>query len=213
MEPGRIIDAALAIVEAEGAEALSMRTLAQRLSSGTATLYRHFADRAELVSQVVDRVLEEAVQAAGDLKGRRWDEACRRHANAVFDALRRHRYVASLLVDRVPNGPSAMALREVGLTALLADGFSPQLAARSYTTVAHYVIGFAVQANNETDASRTNRTRINKFRSAAARSQFPATAAVAPSLSVPIEEEFSFGLELILLGLADVRKRERKGRR
>ena len=55
----RIIATALRIVDEEGAGALSMRTLAEHLGSGTAMLYRHFANRADLVAQVGDRVLGE----------------------------------------------------------------------------------------------------------------------------------------------------------
>src|SRR5689334_21438086 len=55
----RIIATAIEIVDEEGADALSMRTLAQRLESGTATLYRHFGSRAQLVAHVVDAVLGE----------------------------------------------------------------------------------------------------------------------------------------------------------
>lgn len=211
VEPERFIDTALAIVDANGAEALSMRTLAQQLGSGTATLYRHFADRAELVSQVVDRVLAEAVRDVGDLEGHPWDEACRKHATAVFNALRRHRHVASLLVDHVPTGPSAMALREAGVSALLANGFPPRLAARSYTTLAHYVVGFAIQAGSkDTDTGDGDQPPPERLRSAANRSHFPATTSVITSLTVSIEEEFTFGLGLILLGLAEFRKRERR---
>ena len=38
------------IIDEEGADALSMRSLAQRLDSGTATLYRHFPNRAALIA-------------------------------------------------------------------------------------------------------------------------------------------------------------------
>ncbi len=47
---------ALQIADEEGAEALSMRALAERLGSGTATPYRHFSNRAELAAQVVDQI-------------------------------------------------------------------------------------------------------------------------------------------------------------
>ena len=57
--PGSDRRAALELVDEHGADALSMRSLAQRLGSGTATLYRHFANRAELVAMVVDRMLGE----------------------------------------------------------------------------------------------------------------------------------------------------------
>ena len=53
------MDAALEIVDEVGTDAFSMRLLADRLGSGTATLYRHLAGKDELMAYVVDRILGE----------------------------------------------------------------------------------------------------------------------------------------------------------
>ena len=87
----RILATALQLVDEEGAEALSMRTLAQRLESGTATLYRHFGNRGTLITHVIDRVFGEVDLDAAALAGLSWDQACRTVAQAMFDALGRHR--------------------------------------------------------------------------------------------------------------------------
>ena len=55
----RIVDTALQIVDEQGADALSLRALADRLSSGTATLYRHVSGRAELMSAAYRRLIKE----------------------------------------------------------------------------------------------------------------------------------------------------------
>ena len=65
--------------------------------------------------------------------------------HSMFDALRRHRKVAPLLAEDVPIGPNALAARERMIAFLLANGFPPALAARSYATLARYVLGFAIQ--------------------------------------------------------------------
>jgi TetR/AcrR family transcriptional regulator, tetracycline repressor protein len=72
MLPERIVAAAVELVDAEGANALSMRMLAQHLDSGTATLYRHFANRAELVARVTDHVFGEVDIDAARLAGQSW---------------------------------------------------------------------------------------------------------------------------------------------
>ena len=54
---------------------MSTRTLAQRLDSGTATLYRHFGGRAELIAQVVDRVFGEVRLSAEELAAMSWQQA------------------------------------------------------------------------------------------------------------------------------------------
>jgi AcrR family transcriptional regulator len=50
-----LIEAAMAVVAREGAEALSLRELAQSLGVSTAAPYRHFADRRALLDQVAAR--------------------------------------------------------------------------------------------------------------------------------------------------------------
>ena len=187
-----------------------MRTLAQRLGSGTATLYRHFDNRAALVAKLVDHVLGEAVRDAGDLSRMRWEAACRTHAHAVFEALCRHRKLAPLLADHVPVGANAMALREAAIAALLDDGFSSRLAARSFVTVARYVLGFVIQASSDVGARGVDPAHASAFFRGLDRSRYPATISVAELLPEPIEEEFSFGLDLIIVGLKQARRKERK---
>ncbi len=119
----RIIDAALQIADREGADALTMRALAQQLRSGTATLYRHFADRAALVTSVTDRLFAEATLKSTDLEDVNWREACRTFARRMFDVIRRHHGAAPLLLESIPSGPAAMAYREQCLVILLDNGF------------------------------------------------------------------------------------------
>src|SRR5690348_12669446 len=86
----RIVATALRIVDEQGSEALSLRTLAQRLESSTATLYRHFSNRAELVAELIDLVLGNAAATAIHAVDLEWDHACRAMAMSTFEALREH---------------------------------------------------------------------------------------------------------------------------
>jgi AcrR family transcriptional regulator len=208
----RIVATALQIVDDEGADALSMRSLAQRLESGTATLYRHFANRAALIAQVIDRVFGEVDLNAEEVSAAPWRESCQMVAQAMFDALSRHKRVAPLLVEQVPIGPNAMALREKGIALLLDNGFPAQLAVRSYATLSHYVLGFAIQLNGDGAAGQIDDAQLSAIFRGLDPSEFPATAAVADSMPVPLEDEFAFGLELILEGLSRLRG-NRRGRR
>ena len=86
----RILAVALELVDEQGADALSMRSLAQRLESGTATLYRHFANRSELVAMMVDRMLGEVDRDAERVAALPWQQTCTSVAQHMFDALGRH---------------------------------------------------------------------------------------------------------------------------
>ena len=197
----RILETALQIVDEEGADALSMRTLAQRLNSGTATLYRHYANRAELVEQVVDRVLGEVRLDVDAFNRSSWQEACMTSAHATFGALLRHPNIASLLAEQVPVGSNAMVLRERLIAVLLANGFPPRLAALAYATLARHVVGFAIQLRGGGNVVQRDDSKVSATFRRLSRAEFPATLAVARFLPVPLEEEFAFGIKLVVTGL------------
>jgi AcrR family transcriptional regulator len=195
----RIVETALQIVVDEGADALSMRTLAQRLDSGTATLYRHFTGRADLIAHVVDRVFGSVELDATKLRTMPWQEAGKTAARAMFDVLRQHRNLAPLLVEDVPLGPNAMVAREGLIGIMLENGFPPALAARAYATLARYILGFAIQITGTSGG--IDDAGLNQVFHDLDPRQFPATVKVADHLPVPLDDEFAFGLDLIIDGL------------
>ena len=186
-----------------------MRTLAQRLDSGTATLYRHFAGRADVVAHVVDRMFGSVELDTAKLSTMTWQEACKAAAHSMFDALSSRPNVAPLLAEGVPIGPNAMAAREGLIAILLDNGFPPALAARSYATMARYILGFAIQLPNPHSGDDAGLAQVFQTLDAG---QFPATVKVADSLPVPLEDEFAFGLELIVDGLTQQLSRKAKRR-
>lgn len=195
----RILATALDLVDEQGADALTMRSLAQRLESGTATLYRHFADRSELVSMVVDHLIGEADLDVPTIANMPWQQVCMSFAQQMFEALSRHRNVATLLIDYTPVGPNALANRERCLSVLLGNGFAPAAAAHAYATLARYVLGFGLQLSGSAGVAHDAELAA-AFRGLDA-SRYPATAAVADELPVPLGVEFAFGLRLIVTGL------------
>jgi AcrR family transcriptional regulator len=196
----RIVDAAIEILDEQGPDALSMRSLARRLRSSTATLYRHVRGKDELLAYVADRLL-----GAAELEGLAvdtWQQGCRAGARALYTTLTKHPNAVPLFVGQVPAGPNALGARERAIAVLLAAGFPPGLAARGYTAIAHFVVGFAIQQpiDETVDPGRRRRLR-NYYRSLDPRAH-PATTAVADVLTgATIDEEFEFGLELIIDGL------------
>jgi AcrR family transcriptional regulator len=195
----RIVTAAVGIVDERGAEALSMRSVAQRLESGTATLYRHFSNRSDLVSAVIDQILGEIDFDTGALVSLPWQEACTLFAQNMFDALSRHGNIAALMVDYIPMGPNALILRERCLSVLLANGFVPAVAAHAYATLARYVLGFAIQQSAAAKGQQ-DPVSANAFRRLDP-TVYPATVTVSSDLPVALTDEFAFGLQLIIAGL------------
>lgn len=171
-----------------------MRSLAQRLESGTATLYRHFEGRDDLIARVVDTVMAE-VDIDGDELGQMpWQQACKKLAHRMFDVLRSHPHVASLMVDRVPVGPQMLALRERAIAQMLDSGFAPEVALQAWATIARYVLGFGTQMTAADAEPPTLWADVDL-------TQLPATLAVSKYFPIPLQDEFAFGLDLLISGL------------
>ncbi|MFD6138335.1 TetR/AcrR family transcriptional regulator [Promicromonospora sp. NPDC060271] len=205
----RIAHAALELVDEGGPQALTMRALAARLNSGVAVLYRAVPGRSDLIAVVIDQVLGDAdFSALGDGDASEpagWEAVCRATAVTLFETLAAHPGVASLLVEHVPTGPNALALRERVLSLLLANGFSASDAARTYATLARLVIGFAAQLQAE---SETDHEQIRSVFSDLDAATFPATVAAADVLPYQqLVDEFRTALDWLIAGLSVERGR------
>ena len=67
----RVVDVAIALLDADGLDALTMRKLATRLGVQAGALYWHFAGKQALLDAMADRFLEDF---AADLPAGSWDE-------------------------------------------------------------------------------------------------------------------------------------------
>src|SRR5258706_15273309 len=90
----RILDTALAIVDEEGIEALSMRKLGQALGYEAMSLYNHVANKDDLLDGILDLVLAEMEppDPTGGLP------AIRAAALSAHEALKQHPWAAGLLM-------------------------------------------------------------------------------------------------------------------
>jgi AcrR family transcriptional regulator len=137
----RIRDAALALIDEEGLEALSMRRLAQRLGVQAASLYSHVPTKEALLDSVADEVMQ-PVDVSGFAYDD-WREALRRWAKSYRAALAAHPHA----VPFVAYGP---ALREASLEradavhgGLVAAGWPPRYATMIGASVKYLVVGAA----------------------------------------------------------------------
>ncbi|MFI6080244.1 TetR/AcrR family transcriptional regulator [Streptomyces sp. NPDC051217] len=204
---GKVIDMALKLIDEVGVQALTLRMLADSLGSGTATLYRHFAGKDELLAHVVDRILGEVRLTPDAVKGLSWREAVTVGAEGLYDTLRRHPNALPLLVSQVPVGPNGLANRERAIGLLLGFGFPVGFAARAFTAIGHYVVGFAIQQHGPGAAQPEEQPQLHDYYRSLDPAAYPATTAAAAELtSVPLHEEFRFGLDLLLDGLERARR-------
>lgn len=144
LRPEQIAAAALAVIDADGLAALSMRAVARELGMGTMSLYRYVADRDELEVMVVDLVLAEV-----DLDVPRASPARRLAALAerVRDAAAGHPSVVPLVLTHRHRSPASLRWGEAVLAALTDWGYTGKRRVYAFRAVLAYVLG-ALQVEN-----------------------------------------------------------------
>jgi len=133
--------AALKRADMGGLDALTMRTLAEVLGAAPMALYRHVANKSDLVDGLVDLVFAEI-----DLPPARagWKTAMRRRAISLRDVLSRHRWAIGLMESRRSPGPANLRHHDAVIGSLRQGGFSIAMAAHAYSVLDGYIYGFAL---------------------------------------------------------------------
>src|SRR3954454_22976476 len=86
----RIVAAAIELADADGLGALSMARLAERLGCGTMSLYRHVANKDELVTFMLSEAL---TPPPAPSVGSNWREALTPGASGLWDVFHEHPWV------------------------------------------------------------------------------------------------------------------------
>ena len=203
----QVLRAAIASADAGGLEALTMRTLAEMLGVAPMALYRHVANKDDLIDGMVDVVFSEigVPSGSGD-----WKTSMRRRAIAIRDALSRHRWAVGLMESRRRPGPANLRHHDAVIGRLRAAGFDVAMAAHAYSALDSYIYGFALTKMNlpfETaeEAGAVSETMLQPFPV----NEYPNLVeflnehVMQPGYDYG--DEFEYGLELILDGLEEAR--------
>ncbi|MFJ5231128.1 TetR/AcrR family transcriptional regulator C-terminal domain-containing protein [Kitasatospora sp. NPDC088391] len=148
----RIVTAAVAVADAEGLEALSMRRVAAELGVATMSLYRHVPDKDGLVDLMMDRVFAELRFSPAET-ALPWRPQLELAAHRFWALCREHLWLASALsVTRPQPLPNALPFGEWMLSALVGAGLALQDVLTAYLTLVNYVRGTALNLELEAAA-------------------------------------------------------------
>ena len=148
-----IVDAAMAIVDGHGLQAMTTRAIAKRLGVGQASLYNHIANRGELLDLLNAEVLAGVDLTALDHPD--WKEAVYRGTLAFLEALQRHPNMMGVLATRPARTDPSLTYYERMHELLRGAGLSAQDSARFLFAIDDYCIGAAL--NTEVDVEVNNR--------------------------------------------------------
>jgi AcrR family transcriptional regulator len=141
----RVLRAAILHADAGGIEALTMRTLAEELGVAPMALYRHIANKDDLVDAMVDVVFSE-IDLPASTAG--WKTGMRQRAISAREVLSRHRWAIGLMESRTNPGPANLRHHDAVIGTLRAAGFTTEMAAHAYSLVDSYIYGFALTQMN-----------------------------------------------------------------
>ena len=194
----QIVEAALAIVDSEGVDALSLRRLADRLRVTPMSIYWHVRDKAELLDLVGQAVfLEmEVPPARGD-----WRRQLRDVHVAMFAGFQRHPNTGEILVGRARYGSGGITLFERILTILRGAGFAPDAAWDAYHELYLFTLGSMTSASRSHEFRETQRQGL-MYMLSLPEDRFPSIRAVAPVIGRrTVEEQFELELDVTIAGI------------
>lgn len=137
-----IVEAATQILDTDGEDALTLRALTVRLSTGYGALYHHVANKSDLLATAADDVIARAMaDVAADAEPR---ETLRAVALSLFDAINAHPWIGAQL-SRGPWRPALLEIYESVGEQLEALNVPEHALFDSAGALVNYILGVAGQ--------------------------------------------------------------------
>ena len=199
-----MLEGAVAIADADGITALTIRSLAQHLGVKPMSLYYYVANKSEILDAIVDVIFTEIDLPSG-VGG--WRSQISRRANSTREVLRRHSWAIGLLESRASPGPATLRHHDAMIGTLRGAGFSVRMTAHAYALIDSYVYGFALQEaalpfDGPDTATSVGVPMMEQF----AAGDYPHLRELATEHvfqpGYDFADEFDFGLDLILDALS-----------
>ena len=204
----RVLDAAIALADAEGVQGLTMRRLAAELGVEAMTIYYHVPNKDGILDALVERVIAEIELPQ---RGTEWRAALRSLALSAYAVLGRHRWATQMMLGpgRSP-GPMRMRYMDSILAILTDAGFEPTVADHAYHAIEGHVMGFTLWEAGMNLGTREEVQALGRaFLAELPTETYPNVAAHIEHHLEPRRPDavssFAFALDLLLDGLARLR--------
>jgi AcrR family transcriptional regulator len=197
----RILDAAIELADREGIGAVTMRRLGQHLGVEAMSLYKHIADKDEVLAGIADRIAQEFALPSPDVD---WRTALRETSIAAHAVLLRHPWAGPLMESILEPGPARLAYLDAVIGVLRGAGFSLRDVASAFGALDSHLYGFTMQVVSwpfdvedyvEVSTAMAAGLDTDRYPNLAAMATMVATA----DAGVPLD--YAFGLDLLLDGL------------
>jgi len=195
----RVLQAAVELADRDSLGALTMRRLGDELGVEAMSLYKHVANKEEILDGILELVVGEIEVPS---KGAPWKEAMRRRAISARAVLTRHSWAIGLLEARGSKGSTALRYMDAILGNLRSAGFSIENAAHAFWLLDCYMYGHVIQETSlafDTGEETTESTEyLLEQTTTAAHPHLVELGEHALESEYSFDSEFEFGLDLVL---------------
>lgn len=210
----RILEAAVALADSGGVDSISMRRIAQELDVVPMALYKHVANKEELLGGMIDVVVSEVDPP---LEGVDWKTAMRERILSARRALLRHPWAAQVIESRSEPTPTVIAYLDSMMGIFLSGGFSIDLMHHAIHVMGSRILGFAQELFDDTADMPEEEAKamwaelaqvypnLAALAGAYFEGQISHDRSSAVSGACDTQFEFEFALDLILDGLERLR--------
>lgn len=197
----RILRGALAIVDRDGLEALSMRKLGAELGVEAMSLYNHVSSKDELLEGVTGILLQDIElpdPSVGD-----WTDSMKTGLLSFRSLLLEHPRFIPIIQSKPDVTPEAFAPIEFSLDLLRRAGFEPEDALKAHWALIGYTLGHvSFQTSSAFSDKESAQSHIALRHEALPEKEFPRLFEVLPYLAeCDFDAGFEFGLDTLLAGL------------
>ena len=197
----RVIAAALAIMDEEGLEAVSMRRIAREVGVEAMSLYNHVRDKEDLLAGIRLRVFAEF--AFPELDPDDPYESGRRVAHAWRDLIKAHPHMLELLAEEhdPPSSLEAFAPMELALSVLRSMGVPDDEMVPVFHAFGGYIQGCAMM-EHQMDFEKAGTGELEELARRIDPTLMPSLAVALPYMAdCDMDAQFALGLDLMLQGI------------
>jgi TetR/AcrR family transcriptional regulator, tetracycline repressor protein len=210
----RVVAAALAIVDRDGLEGLTMRALGRELRVDPMAVYHWVPSKDELLGLIVEAVYGEIPLDTSLLPDGDWKDRFGYAARVFRETLRRHPHALAVLATRPPSGASIGALKpsEFAMGILREEGFPPVIAMQAVTAMANLVIGFVLAevglppgAESDVGSAFVSEEQQAAVVLAMTAEEFPNILEALAGFEFDWDRQFTFGMDVLMRGMEPLR--------
>ncbi len=202
--------AAVEIAQHEGLERVSMRRLGEELGVEAMSLYRHVANKEDLLRGMLDVVAAEMLQEAGpaEVDPTTWRAVVTRHCLVMHQVLLRRGWATMLWISNASPGPVRLDQIDQMLALLRRSGLPPQLLDLAFHALQNHVVGHAMQAVSMRHPGQEDSAMVADFSHRLDAERWPDLAAhLHYHLETPPgDDAFTFVLDLVLDRIEQLRR-------